>query len=94
MKQKIVNQIVVYRMQLSEINEDGSLFCPNCSIHISPDDRTDKVYTILDVNMNGTELDEIVIRCNKCQSHICIGGFSRAEQRLNRRQKRRCAPVG
>jgi hypothetical protein len=93
MKQKIVNQIVVYRMHLSEINKNGSLPCPNCGAHISPDDHTDNIYTILDVNMNGDELDEIIIRCNKCQSQIQIGGFSGAEQLLNQRPKRIALPL-
>jgi hypothetical protein len=76
-------------MELDEINGNGSLPCPSCGAHISPDDQTEEVYTLLDVNMNGAGLEEIVIRCNRCQSQIYIGGFSRAEQLLSTKKKRR-----
>lgn len=80
MKQKLANQLTVYRMELDEINRNGSLPCPGCGAHISPDDQTEEVYTLLDVNMNGAGLDEIVIRCNRCRSQIYIAGFQKAEQ--------------
>ena len=74
-------------MELSQINKNGSLPCPSCHAHISPDDKTEKIYTLLDVNMNQNGLDEIVIRCNKCQSQIYISGFSGAEQLLKGDQR-------
>jgi predicted RNA-binding Zn-ribbon protein involved in translation (DUF1610 family) len=67
-------------MELDEINRNGSLPCPGCGVHISPDDQTEEVYTLLDVNMNGVSLEEIVVRCNRCRSQIYIAGFSKAEQ--------------
>jgi hypothetical protein len=84
MKQKIAHQVTVYKMELSQINENGSLPCPSCHAHISPDDKTEKIYTLLDVNMDQNGLDEIVIRCKKCQSQIYINGFSSAEQLTKR----------
>ncbi len=91
MKQKIANQITVYKMELSQINENGSLPCPSCHAHISPDDKSEKIYTLLDVNMNQNGLEEIVIQCKKCQSQIYINGFSTAEQLVNHRHnKSRC----
>ena len=89
MKQKIANQLTVYRMELDEINRNGSLPCPTCGAHISPDDQTEEVYSLLDVNMVGTGLEEIVIRCNKCQSQIYIGGFSKAEKIVNTKKRSR-----
>jgi predicted RNA-binding Zn-ribbon protein involved in translation (DUF1610 family) len=80
MKQKIAHQLTVYRMELDEINRNGSLECPSCGAHISPDDQTEEVYTLLDVNMDNYGLEEIVIRCNRCRSQIYVGGFSKAEQ--------------
>jgi hypothetical protein len=91
MKQKIAHQVMVYKMELSQINKNGSLPCPSCHAHISPDDKTEKVYTLLDVNMSKNGLEEIVIQCKKCQSQIYIGGFSGAEQLLKHNQpQRRC----
>jgi hypothetical protein len=89
MKQKTANQLTVYRMELGEINSNGSLPCPCCGAHISPDDKTEEVYTLLDVCMNGAGLEEIVIRCNRCQSQIYIGGFSKAEQIVSNTRKHR-----
>jgi predicted RNA-binding Zn-ribbon protein involved in translation (DUF1610 family) len=89
MKQKLANQLTVYRMELDEINRNGSLPCPGCGAHISPDDQTEEVYTLLDINMNGVGLDEIVIRCNRCRSQIYISGFSKAEQIVNSPKKRK-----
>lgn len=89
MKQKLANQLTVYRMELDEINRNGSLPCPGCGAHISPDDQTEEVYTLLDVNMNGAGLDEIVIRCNRCRSQIYISGFSKAEQIVNTPKRKR-----
>jgi hypothetical protein len=89
MKQKKAYQIALYKMELSEINRNGSLPCPGCGAHISPDDQTEEVYTLLDVNMNGAGLDEIVIRCNRCRSQIYISGFSKAEQIVDSPKKRK-----
>lgn len=89
MKQKTANQVTVYRMGLDEINENGSLPCPGCGAHISPEDKSDKIYTLLDINMNSAGLDEIVIRCNRCHSQINISGFSKAEQLLNTTKRHR-----
>lgn len=86
MKQKISNQITVYKIELSQINKNGSLPCPSCHALISPDDKTEKIYTLLDVNMNQNGLEEIVIQCKKCQSQIYINGFSTAEQIVKRNQ--------
>lgn len=89
MKQKIAKQLTMYRMELDEINSNGSLPCPSCGAHISPDDQTEEVYTLLDVNMNGAGLEEIVVRCNRCQSQIYIGGFSKAEKLVNTKKRSR-----
>jgi predicted RNA-binding Zn-ribbon protein involved in translation (DUF1610 family) len=75
-------------MELDEINRNGSLPCPGCGVHISPDDQTEEVYTLLDVNMNGVSLEEIVVRCNRCRSQIYIAGFLKAEQLAGTRKKR------
>ncbi|HSV49065.1 MAG TPA: hypothetical protein VLH35_02025 [Candidatus Acidoferrales bacterium] len=94
MKQKLANQIVVYRMELSGINKNGSLPCPSCGAHISPDDHTNRIYKLLDVNMNEKGLEEIVIQCNRCQIEIYINGFSKAENLLNGRRKSSRNAVG
>jgi DNA-directed RNA polymerase subunit RPC12/RpoP len=89
MKQKIAKQLTMYRMELDEINSNGSLPCPSCGAHISPDDQTEEIYTLLDVNMNGAGLEEIVVRCNRCQSQIYINGFSKAEKLVSAKKRSR-----
>ena len=42
---------------------------------ISPEDKTDSVYTIVDTQMNGESLEELIIQCNKCGSKIRLIGF-------------------
>jgi len=89
MKQRTANQLTVYRMELDEINKNGALPCPSCGAHISPDDQTEEVYTLLDVNMGNYGLEEIVVQCNRCQSQIYIRGFSEAEQLTKTTKKHR-----
>ena len=55
---------------------NGDFVCPRCGKRISPDDQTEAVYSILGSKMNNTGLEEVVIRCNKCSSHIHLTGFS------------------
>jgi hypothetical protein len=64
-----------YTVDLAKINGKGDIKCPKCGIKISPHDKTESVYTILEIVMNGENLDRIVLKCSNCESHILLTGF-------------------
>ena len=88
MKQNTTEQLTVYRIELSSLKKDGTFQCPNCRTKISPDDYSDKPYSIVDINVNSYGLEEILIRCNWCQTQIYLSGFSKAEQLIRGIEKR------
>jgi len=66
----------LYRVDLTKIRGKGDFDCPKCGIKISPDDRTEKRYRILEAAMKGNELAGITLRCNRCESQIQLTGFN------------------
>jgi predicted RNA-binding Zn-ribbon protein involved in translation (DUF1610 family) len=54
----------------------GDFSCPRCGNAISPDDCTEKAYSILEAKVSDRGLEEIMIRCNKCESELHLTGFS------------------
>jgi DNA-directed RNA polymerase subunit RPC12/RpoP len=64
-----------YKIDLTKIEGKGEFACPKCGTKISPDDQTEAVYSILGSKVNNNGL-EVVIRCNKCSSHLYLTGFS------------------
>jgi predicted RNA-binding Zn-ribbon protein involved in translation (DUF1610 family) len=64
-----------FTVDLTKVKGKGDFSCPRCGTKISPDDRTEKTYKILEAHMKGDELDSIVLQCNKCESHINLTGF-------------------
>ena len=71
-----MKHIYAYRIDLTKIKGNGDFTCPRCATIISPDDETEATYSILGSKVNNTGLEEVVIRCNKCSSHIHLTGFS------------------
>ena len=71
-----MKQIQVYVLDLTKIDGDGDFSCPRCGNEISPDDRTEKAYSILEANVSDQGLEELSIRCNKCESELHLTGFS------------------
>jgi len=69
-------QTQAYKLDLTEINGDGDFLCPRCGTLISPDETSEETYTILEPKVNNYGLEEIVISCNTCKSHIHLTGFS------------------
>ena len=55
---------------------DINFDCPKCGIKISPDDRTEKTYRILEAAMKGDELAGITLQCSRCESQIQLIGFN------------------
>jgi DNA-directed RNA polymerase subunit RPC12/RpoP len=67
--------INVFTVDLTKIGGKGDFKCPKCGKKISPDDRTEAVYTILEIIMNGENLEKIALKCNTCESQILLSGF-------------------
>ena len=65
----------IYKIDLTKIEGNGDFPCPKCGALISPDDETEKVYTIVNAKMKGDVLEELVITCKRCGSKIHVGGF-------------------
>jgi DNA-directed RNA polymerase subunit RPC12/RpoP len=72
----MMKQIHTYKLDLTKIDGSGDLSCPQCGSVISPDDITEKAYSILETKVSKHGLEEAVIRCNRCTSQIHLSGFS------------------
>jgi len=77
-----MKQIQVYLLDLTKIDGNGDFSCPSCGNAISPDDPTEKSYSILEAKVSNEGLEELIIRCNKCKSELHLAGFSLL-QKLN-----------
>jgi hypothetical protein len=75
-KMKLMNTPLVYQVNLTEIQGEGDFPCPGCGVVISPEDETEDVYKIISTKVNGQELEELVIQCNRCKSKIRLVGFN------------------
>ncbi len=64
-----------FTVDLTEIEGEGGFPCPKCGVTISPDDETEKVYSILETKVKDDSLEELIILCNKCGSEIHLVGF-------------------
>jgi len=67
--------IKLYTIDLTRIKGRGELKCPKCGVEISPDDRTEDAYTILEPVMKGDCLEKIILQCNRCGGQIHLVGF-------------------
>ncbi|MFP3984724.1 MAG: hypothetical protein ACLFU9_01980 [Candidatus Bathyarchaeia archaeon] len=66
-----------YVIDLTKIDGDGDFPCPTCGAVISPEDETETIYVIQEVKMKKDEqLEELVIKCNRCESIIHVTGFT------------------
>jgi hypothetical protein len=70
-----MKQIHAYTIDLTKIGGSGDFPCPRCGTAISPDDNTEEAYSILEPKVNSRGLEEVVIRCNTCESQIHLTGF-------------------
>ncbi len=71
-----MKQIQVYVLDLTKIGGSGDLWCPGCGNAISPDDCTEVGYSILEAKVSNQSLEELMVRCNKCESELHLIGFS------------------
>ena len=75
MKKSMSKKSSTYKLDLTQIDGDGTFPCPKCGTVISPEDETEEVYKIVDTKIVNDELVELVIMCGKCGSNIKITGF-------------------
>lgn len=66
---------VVFKVDITQIEGEGEFPCPKCRVIISPDDKTETVYKIVDTKVRNQNLEEITIQCNKCGSKIHLVGL-------------------
>ena len=70
-----MQNIRFHMIDLTKVKGKGDVRCPKCEARISPDDKSDETYTILEPVMEGNYLEKIVIECSKCGSRIHLTGF-------------------
>ena len=75
-----MEQKQAYKVDLTKIEGTGDFPCPRCGNVISPDETTEETYCILEPKVNSHGLEEVVISCNTCKSHINLTGFSLLEK--------------
>ena len=75
MKKSMSKKEIIYTINLTEIEGDGSFPCPKCGTVISPEDETEEVYKIVDTKIINDELVELVIKCGNCGSNTRLTGF-------------------
>jgi transcription elongation factor Elf1 len=63
-------------LDLTKIGGRGDFLCPRCGNVISPDDCSEKAYSILVAKVSKQGLEHVMIRCNKCGSELHLTGFS------------------
>jgi phage terminase large subunit GpA-like protein len=64
-----------FTVDLTKINGRGDFNCPKCGTKISPDDRTQKAYRILQAYVKEDQLESIMLQCSRCESYIHLTGF-------------------
>ena len=64
-----------YSIDLVTMDGDGTFPCPKCEMLISPEDKTEENYKVIDTKVVDEELAELVIACSKCGSAIKLTGF-------------------
>ena len=70
-----LQRIEFYTVDLTKTKGKGEFKCPKCATKISPDDKTDETYTLLEPIMKNGKLDKLAIKCNSCRSQIHLTGF-------------------
>lgn len=80
-----------YTVDLARIGGKGDFLCPGCGVKISPDDETENTYSILELKVKRSVLEEVLMCCNRCGSNINLVGFSLEQEFSHRDQERALA---
>lgn len=71
-----MKQLSVYRINLNNMDGDGTFLCPSCGALISPDDVSEKTYKIIDMETyEDGSLKTLSLMCKKCDAKIVLEGF-------------------
>ncbi len=70
-----MRQLAVHVLDLTKIEGKGDFRCPKCKTKISPDDTTERKYSLIEPKVRGQNLQELIIQCNTCKSQIYLTGF-------------------
>ncbi len=76
MKCEKVELVHEYIVESAKTDRNGAFLCPRCGTKISPDDASEKLYSILETRVNDSGLEEVLIYCKKCRSQINLTGLS------------------
>ncbi len=79
MKKAQLKRSGVYKMDLSQLDDEGTFRCPRCQTAISPDDDSEEVYKIVDTKVVNNQLAELVISCGTCAAQIKLTGLPALE---------------
>ena len=72
---KETEQAAINEIDLTKIEGNGDITCPNCGVTISPEDESEEVYIIIDEKVKDDALEELTIQCNACSCKIRLTGF-------------------
>ena len=71
-----MKQVSAFRINLNEIEGSGDFPCPSCGAVISPDDDSEKIYKIINIEtFKDGSLKTLTILCNECHATIILEGF-------------------
>lgn len=70
-----MQRIGFYTIDLTKVKGKGEFTCPKCGTTISPDDKTENIYTIVEPVVENESLKKLIIKCNSCGSQIHLIGF-------------------
>jgi ribosomal protein S27AE len=65
----------LFTIDLTKIRGKGDFDCPKCGVKISPNEKTEKTYRILEAVMKQNQLEGIMLQCGRCDSQIHLTGF-------------------
>jgi ribosomal protein S27AE len=82
MKKNTDKKGMLYTLDLTKIDGDGSFPCPKCGTVISPEDETEQLYKIIDTKVINDQLVELVVMCSNCGSTIKLTGFQQTVEGL------------
>jgi ribosomal protein S27AE len=82
MKKNAAKKGMLYLLDLTKIEGDGSFPCPKCGTVISPEDETEELYKIVDTKVINDQLVELVVMCSNCGSNIKLTGFQQTVEGL------------
>ena len=70
MKKTLLNKKGQHMIDLTKIDCDGAFPCPKCAVVISPEDESEEIYKIEEIEVINNELVELTIMCKNCKTNM------------------------